>query len=225
MAVCGVRRLFELAKGLIAAAGVARHFAEEGVEFIVMEQGQQPTAAAFRGACVPRNPMLARLLLTLVAGKEPLSPALGRLGPDMVPGPEGPRAGALLAEYLVQLQCDLGLGGRGRIAGEPRRAFQSIGGPARGRGWRFAGRRSKTGPERPRGNDPGRPSTQPLAEASPSRVWRQSREGVKPSPVHSAQQRGDQLVGGRELSQQVSLLCHQVSVNLLELNDHFHLGV
>ena len=47
---------------------------------------------------VPGNPMLARLLLTLVGGQEPLSTTLGRLGCDMVKGAEGPTAGELLAE-------------------------------------------------------------------------------------------------------------------------------
>ena len=61
------------------------------------EQGQQLTETQFREACVPANP---------------------RLGHAMVLGVEGPRAGVLLAECLAQFQCDLGLGFRGRVAGE-----------------------------------------------------------------------------------------------------------
>ena len=54
--------------------------------------------------------MLARLLLALVEGREPLSPALGRLGRDVVQGAEGPRAGILapVTQSLVQPQRDLG---------------------------------------------------------------------------------------------------------------------
>ena len=117
-AVCGAGRLFELAEGSPAAAGVGCQFAEEGVQFILKEHGQQPTEAAFRGACVPGDPTLARLLLTLGERQEPLSPALGRLGRDTVQGAEGPIAGVLLAKCLAQPQCDLGLGCQGRVAGE-----------------------------------------------------------------------------------------------------------
>ena len=67
----------------------------------------QQTEAVFRGACIPGSPMLERLLLTLVEGQELLSPALGRLGRDMLQGAEGPSACILLAKCLAQPQCDL----------------------------------------------------------------------------------------------------------------------
>ena len=60
--------------------------------------------------------MLARLLLALVKGREPLGPALGRLGRDAVQGAEGSGAGVLVTESLAQPQGDLGLGGRCRVA-------------------------------------------------------------------------------------------------------------
>ena len=67
---------------------------------VIEEQGQQPTEAAFRRA---GGPMLARLLLALIEGREPLGPALGCLGSGVLQGTGGPRTCALLAKWLLRI--------------------------------------------------------------------------------------------------------------------------